>query len=199
MFKKIKTNIFCFFLFFTSFMIAQTVSVSDGNVCEDSSFYLFVDDFSPTIYKNQWQYSTDQLEWSDLSNDLIYSGVTNEKLNFSNIPYSLNNTYYRCLLDSTDDGEYDAITSDFQLSVFTNTIAGSIGGSQSICHNTVPNIITTINVPSGGDGFFTYQWFDSNDGINWNQISGAVQKDYQPSSLTENSFYRVEYSGLCNS
>ena len=180
-------------------MIAQTVSVSDSNVCEDSSFYLFVDDFSPTIYKNQWQYSTDQVEWSDLSNDLIYSGVTNEKLNFSNIPYSLNNTYYRCLLDSTDDGEYDAITSDFQLSVFTNTIAGSIEGSQSICHNTVPNIITTTNVPSGGDGFFTYQWFDSNDGINWNQISGAVQKDYQPSSLTENTFYRIEYSGLCNS
>ena len=199
MFKKIKTNIFCFLLFFTSFMIAQTVSVSDGNVCEDSSFYLFVDDFSPTIYKNQWQYSTDQVEWSDLSNDLIYSGVTNEKLNFSNIPYSLNNTYYRCLLDSTDDGEYDAITSDFQLSVFTNTIAGSIGGSQSICQNTIPNIITTTNVPSGGDGFFTYQWFDSNDGINWNQISGAVQKDYQPSSLTENTFYRIEYSGLCNS
>jgi len=199
MIKLLKTNVFYFLFLITNILGAQSVSVSKSNICEETSFYLFIDDYSSTVYNSQWQYSIDQVGWFNLSNDAIYSGVNNEKLNISNVPYSLDNRYYRCLIDSTDDEEYDDTTSDFQLSLFTNIVAGSIDGNQVICYNTIPNLITTTNPPTGGDGNHTYQWFKSEDGINWNEISGAVQEDYQPSSLTESTFYRVEYFGSCNS
>ena len=194
-----KKNVFYLLLLIANILGAQTISVNNSEICEGSSFNLFIDNYSDQVYNSQWQRSINQVEWSDLSDDSIYSGVINEILNISNVPYSLNNTYYRCLIDSTNDSNFDVTTSSFQLTLFTNTVAGLIDGNQAICYNTTPNLITTNTLPAGGDGNYTYQWFKSDDGNNWSQISGAVQKDYQPSSLTKSTFYRVEYFGLCNS
>jgi uncharacterized protein GlcG (DUF336 family) len=68
--------------------------------------------------------------------------------------------------------------------------AGTIGTSQSICYNTVPNALTQLTAPTGGSGTYTYQWQSSDNNVNWNDISGATLPGYSPPTLTASTYFR---------
>ena len=48
------------------------------------------------------------------------------------------------------------------------------------------------SVSPTGDGTFTYRWFSSTDGTNFNAISGATGETYNPGMLTADTWYRRE-------
>jgi len=62
---------------------------------------------------------------------------------------------------------------------------GSISSSQTICYNTVPELIINIASASGGVPPYSYQWQSSTDGgFTWNNIPGATSTTYSPPALT---------------
>ncbi len=71
------------------------------------------------------------------------------------------------------------------------SIAGNtIAKDDTICANTVPATLTTMNVVSGGSGSFTYQWQRSTDGTTWTNIAGATNPSYSPPALSITTVYR---------
>jgi len=71
-----------------------------------------------------------------------------------------------------------------------------IGSSLTICHNSVPNLLTRNNA-SGGNGTFTYQWQYSANGTNNWQNTGQTGLTYNPDTLTADRWFRVEVGNSC--
>lgn len=71
-----------------------------------------------------------------------------------------------------------------------NLAPGSIGASQSICYNSVPESLTQVSPPSGGSGNYTYQWQISPDNINWTNITGATLPSYSSPGLSASRYFR---------
>jgi len=85
------------------------------------------------------------------------------------------------------------------ITVYPDFIAGTVSGSQTICYNSIP-VLLTGTAPTGGSPPYTYQWQSSTDSINFTNISGATGLTYQPGPLTVKTFYRQIQSanGSCD-
>lgn len=76
--------------------------------------------------------------------------------------------------------------------ITNNTVAPN----QGICIGTTPATIIG-STPSGGGGAYIYQWQIFN-GVSFVNISGAGNKDFTPSSLTDTQYYRrIVTTNLC--
>jgi len=70
--------------------------------------------------------------------------------------------------------------------------SGSIGAEQHICSGWIPAALNSTFQATGA-GTAGYQWYSSNDGINFGAISGATNPSgYSPGSLTSSTWYRLE-------
>uniref|UniRef100_UPI00333FCB67 PKD-like domain-containing protein n=1 Tax=Pseudopedobacter sp. TaxID=1936787 RepID=UPI00333FCB67 len=66
----------------------------------------------------------------------------------------------------------------------------TISTNQTICEGTAP-VALTGNIPTGGDGPYTYQWQLSTDnGVSWANIMGAESEGYSPPVLNVTIVYR---------
>ncbi len=63
--------------------------------------------------------------------------------------------------------------------------------AQTINYNTIPALILASAATGGScpDGY-TYQWFSSTDGSNYNAIVGEVNQNGQPGSLTATTYFK---------
>lgn len=82
--------------------------------------------------------------------------------------------------------------------LYPATVAGTISGTQTICYNTVPSVLSQSVAPSGGDATPSYQWQVKTTG-EWSDIPGANSTTYQPGALTQTAFYRLKYTNGCTS
>ena len=168
-----------------------------GSISEDQSIcYNTAPDkligVSPTggngIYAYQWQSSTDNINFTD-----IFSGATG--LNYQ--PGALIATTYYQLIQSSGSPCSDVLTTDkVSITVYPEFIKGSISSDQSICYNTAPNELIGIE-PTGGHGDYTYQWQSSTDNINFTDIVGAINLNYQPDALTTTTYYQLVQASGC--
>ncbi len=137
------------------------------------------------FYSYQWQQSTDGIAWVDIS------GAT-----ASNITFSPSATVYvrRVVFSSTCTAPSNAALITVQPSIGNNNVSKD----SAICiGSAAPNLIGTL--PSGGNGTYTYQWENSNDGGNtWVLIASATAKDYLPPvPNTSIKYRRIVTSSLC--
>ncbi|TSA27959.1 MAG: hypothetical protein D4R67_05050, partial [Bacteroidetes bacterium] len=134
-------------------------------------------------YSYQWQSSTDNLNFTDipLATNLNYS------------PGALTQTtYYR--LNQTSTSSCGTLTTDtVTITVYPDFIVGSISANQSICSGTIPGKLIGV-APSGGNTPYSYQWQSSTDNITFTDISFATGIDYQPGTLTQTTYYRLNQS-----
>ena len=70
--------------------------------------------------------------------------------------------------------------------------SGSISGDETLCGTYNPALITSMGVPSGGNGSNTYyQWQQSIDGgTTWTDIAGATSATFDPASISQTTLYR---------
>jgi hypothetical protein len=135
----------------------------------------------------KWQSSSDGgSTWSDISNTTTTQSYTN----------LTSTTQYRAVVQSgvCSVGNTSAIT----ITVYSDLIAGSISGNQTICSGVVPDSILSVSLPTGGTGSYTYQWQSSSDNSTWSNVGGATLKDYLPGALVSNTYFRrAVTSGSC--
>ena len=76
--------------------------------------------------------------------------------------------------------------------VYPSLTSGAIGSNQDVCYNITPGVISETTAPTGGSSYpnYSYQWYSSTDNINWNPISGATSKTYQPSFTLGYTYFR---------
>ena len=68
----------------------------------------------------------------------------------------------------------------------------------TICYFTIPDLIETINSPTGGYPNYSYEWF-SNDGVNWDPATNSITDSYQADELIEDTYFKVTYTSGPNS
>ncbi len=139
-------------------------------------------------YTYQWQSSSDNSNWTNIpgASSATYSpgSVT------ASVWYRLNVTSGSC-----------GTVSSNSVHIVVNPLLspGSVGSSQNICYNTIPNTFNEVTAPSGGTGSYTFQWQSSQDNSNWSNITGATNASYSPPALTSETWFRRNAgSGNCS-
>lgn len=70
-------------------------------------------------------------------------------------------------------------------------MAGSVSGEQTICFQEIPSMLVSEEVATGGDESYVYQWQQSYDGDNWEDIEDdSNELGYQPSPLEQSTYFR---------
>lgn len=64
-----------------------------------------------------------------------------------------------------------------------------IGKEQTICYGDIP-LLLKGSYPRGGDKNYKYQWQKRLKATTWENIPGAVSKDYQSSALYDSTYFR---------
>lgn len=140
---------------------------------------------SAGAYAYQWQSSSDDATWSDISGE---TGLT------YNPGVLTSTTYYRRAV-ITDIGCGPSYTASVKITVYNQLMAGTISSDQTICYNTTPTALSQTVNPTGGDGSWTYRWQKSTDGTTWTNIAGAVNTTYAPGNLKVTTHYRLVTTG----
>ena len=140
-------------------------------------------------YSYQWQYSNNGSSgWTNIG------GATTSGYN---PPSGLTaDRWYRRRVISCGETKY---TNTVKVTVSTALSAGSITGTQTVCYNDDPGILSNSAIASGGGGSYSYQWQYSNNGSSgWTNISGATSSSYDPAgNLTADRWYRRRVSAAC--
>ena len=129
----------------------------------------------------------------------------NNGINWNLIPSATGETYQPGILTQTTYFRrkvIDVCGSGYSLNdtvtVRPALVPGSISSNQSICYNTAPSRFTSLSLPSGATGVYTYQWQSSTNNVSWSNISGATSDEYQPLPMVSSLYFRrVETSGSC--
>lgn len=129
----------------------------------------------------------------------------NNGINWNLIPSATGETYQPGILTQTTYFRrkvIDVCGSGYSLNdtvtVRPALVAGSISSNQSICYNTAPSRFTSLSLPSGATGVYTYQWQSSINNVSWSNISGATSEEFQPLPMISSLYFRrVETSGSC--
>ena len=136
-------------------------------------------------YNYQWQISYDGTNWNNIQ------GATSKTYD----PPALTQTiYYRVLVDPAGNPDCGNATPSNNIITFTilpqfnpGNISGETSNSYYISYDPKEMTIT----PTGGSGVYIYQWQKSNDGLNWENIIGANNSSYNPSTIYQTTHFRV--------
>ncbi len=137
------------------------------------------------VYAYQWQVSSDSINFTNI-NGALFDNYQPGKLTQTN--------FYRVKITSVN-GCGEVISAAIKVKVFNIYKGAQINASQNICYNLRPNSLTLRTAPSGGDGYYFYQWQIGKYGV-WSNIDSATKEVYLPEQVKIETYYRlINYSG----
>ena len=157
--------------------------------CASQSVTITLSDNGGNSY--QWQFSSDGVTWSNISNNSTYSGATTNTLVISGATPLMNGDKYRVIL-SNPGNACGLISSVTTLSFPTSPTATFSYAGSPFC----PNLTTAQPVTLTGTGAYTGGTFSSTSGLTINAATGAVT----PNTSTSGNYtvtYMVPASGGC--
>ncbi|HPE57888.1 MAG TPA: PKD domain-containing protein, partial [Bacteroidales bacterium] len=127
-----------------------------------------------------WKYTLLNPNWTQ-----IIPNVTTQNLELAN-PLTETTWFRRWAYDS---GDCSSVSNEIEITVYPAIVNNLIVANQIICQGNAPELLTGTTA-FGGNEPMTYQWYESTDGIDWNEILGAVDLDYQPGTLTQTTYFK---------
>ncbi|MDZ7737945.1 MAG: gliding motility-associated C-terminal domain-containing protein [Bacteroidales bacterium] len=176
-------------------VISNNTVSADHTVCQDSLPSALIGSTpgggDGTNYTYIWEDSTRSLLWT------VIAGA--EEKDYQ--PPALTDTtwYRRIIVSSACDDTSNVVVVNVNPAILDNTISTLSGASDTIiCYGQTP-LQLKGEIPSGGDGFYNYEWQHSDDGLTWSTATGTFdQPDYNPPLLTDTTWYRrIVLSGVC--
>jgi gliding motility-associated-like protein len=162
-----------------TFCVSGAPSVIVGNIPSGGS----------GTYTYQWQVSNDNTTFTNIAGAILKD---------YNPPVINTTTYYRRAVISTSCATpilSNTITIAVQPALSNNKITAPI---VSIFCGSGDALTITGNLPSGGDGNYTYTWQTSADNINFFNITGANAINYDPGVINSTTYFRrVVASAVC--
>ncbi len=136
-----------------------------------------------SIYKYQWQYSTDQAAWNN--------GGTLDSYSPGPLQQS---QYFRRQVTSTAYCAHTSNTVKITVlpSITNNTFASA---DTVICKDLGPGLLNASS-PAKGDGTYAYLWQSRSTSGSWTSLPSSNVQRYDPGILTDTTLYRrIVYSG----
>ena len=150
----------------------------------------------------QWQYSTDNVTFTNISNGGIYTGATTSLLQISSVPSTLSYPYFRCVL-SVPNQLASTTTASAALTVKQDLFTSiSNLNDQEVEENSV--VSWTVSASSLSAAVPAYQWqkstnFDPNNLTgSWSDISGETSATFNilSAALSDAAFYRCKITSF---
>jgi hypothetical protein len=159
---------------------------SFSNICYDTSPDTLRFNITPTggggSYGYQWQDSVAGGNWADVA------GATSSSYRPGNLQQT---RFYRVRVQSLLGCGF-LFTPSSRVLVYLPFSVGSIVGSDTVCYNTRPDTIRLLNLPTGGDLSYSYQWLESLSGNSpWTPVAGQTGTTYRPLNLLASRYYRL--------
>ncbi len=157
------------------------------SICNNATPSLFNFNLQPSgaggLYSYVWQKSVDLQIWASIpqSDAIQYASSS-----------LIDTTWFRVLVQSKA-GCDTLPTNTIKVIVFPSFQVGSIGNPDSVCKGDSV-LISSLNLPKGGPGTFTYGWEKSPNQNTWSSISGASGPFHQSSKLSDTTWFRVQYT-----
>jgi hypothetical protein len=133
------------------------------------------------IFSYQWFSSVnDGTTWSQISgaNTAEYqSGALTAKTLFKVV-----------VSDDCNSLESNIVT----VNLYGNLLSGSISANQTVCFGSTPSKVELTTNPSGGFGVYSYNWYVSDNGTNFNPIPFEFEVSYNPPALTSSKYYLLK-------
>ncbi|MBK8685605.1 MAG: hypothetical protein IPN26_11720 [Bacteroidetes bacterium] len=105
------------------------------------------------------------------------------------------NSVIECRMTNSGGGPGQMVVDIFP----QNLTGGTIGYNQSNCEAFTPGLLNNLHPAYGGSSLnMTYQWQESNDNINFNDISGATSLSYQPTLVSADKYFRRKVMNVNN-
>ena len=197
-YKRLTTNQLCGTKE-TNIVVITVYETVDGGLIANNQIICYgtrpdeiVDSANPSggdgTFTFSWEESTTgTLNWTTIV------GAT--EMNYQSLQNATVRKYYRRLATAGVGGS--AYSNIVEVDVYPELLGAQIGNNQTVCYNSIPNplIITTQAV--GGTSSYEYQWQQSFNGTIWNDIQGATLTYYNPTTLTETTFFRLNTINLC--
>ncbi|TCC97655.1 PKD domain-containing protein [Pedobacter hiemivivus] len=136
------------------------------------------------VYNYVWEIQVNGAPWA------VIPGETGEDLTTT-----LSTTGTVGFRRTVSSGTCTSVSNAFPIIVQPPIAGNTIRDNQPICSGIRPMPITG-DLPTGGDGNFSYQWQSSLNGTTWTDINGVISPDFQPQILTETTYYRRIVSTL---
>ncbi|MFC4211649.1 PKD domain-containing protein [Pedobacter lithocola] len=169
----------------------QTIIISGANAGIDQSLCsgneIILSGNDPAPYAGKWLLVSGQKGVS-FDDDNIYNTKATGL-----VPGQLYTFRWTITGSTTCPSSYDEVTITYPPSV-TNTITLA---SATVCAG--QSITITGDIPTGGNGTFTYQWQNSTNGIVWVNIAGRTTKDLTIAIVNSLYYRRQVTSGGCSS
>ncbi|MDR0605378.1 MAG: hypothetical protein LBG80_13845, partial [Bacteroidales bacterium] len=132
-------------------------------------------------------------QWFESNNGTSFTAISNATNNTYLSGNLIATKYYKVVVTSQICGTTDT-SNIVTVTVRDEFIAGQIAGMDTICYNTIPNQLTMISNCTGGNVPYLYQWQQSFDNINFSNIGSATNTTYQPTTLTQTTYYRLQFT-----
>ena len=151
----------------------------------------------------QWQYSTDNVTFTNLSNGGIYSGATTSLLQISSVPATLTYPHFRCVL-SVPNQLASVTTQSAELYVKQDLFTSITNlNDQQVEENSV--VSWTVVATSLSAAAPSYQWekstnFDPNNptAATWSTLTGETSATFSilSAALSDAAFYRCKVTSF---
>lgn len=170
--------------------ITVTPSVSGGTIASNQSICFnftpnnLTDEVSPSGGMGTWSYAW----FSSASSSGPWDPIQNATgLTYQPPALTARTFYYRRATNTCGIGSSNTV----EIQVASTVDGGTISGTQSICYNTAPALLSNVTAASGGKGTKTYAWYVSDNGTTgWSAISNTNSQSYQPPALTSTKYYK---------
>jgi gliding motility-associated-like protein len=178
--------------------ISNNTITDDQTICEGSLFSNLSGSTpgggaSPS-YSYEWNSSPDNTNWSSAA------GVTTG-ISYDPQDDTPGTTWYRRTVYSGPFNTCQSVSNAVQLICHPSITNNSISAPQTICEGSAPATLDgTVPANGAGAGTYVYQWRNSNNGVTFQDISGATGEDLPGTALTADTWYRrIVNSSVCTS
>lgn len=152
------------------------------NTAPDSLYFTELPTGEGGMYYYTWLSQIDGGEWDTLLVD-----------NIAYLPDNfLTSVSHKVVIESILC-ETEATTDPIYLEIYPELIPGTIISSDEICYNEIPNLLQDEYAVTGGNGIYTYSWYEKVSEQAWEE-SNIYTLEYQPGPLFETTEYKLTYS-----
>ncbi len=177
-------------------MFAQvSIFPKSQKVCKGSIASIYVANNIAAQSTFIWQDSS-STGWSNLTTSVIYPNPQNDTLFIVNVSSAQHQKKYRCIVDSAGQGlKFDTTQVSF-LEVKPELTKPKLSLDQTLCANTIADTIRVLQMPTGGDSTFSFQWEKKIGSATWTPMVGATDTFLSLDTLSISAEFRVVATSL---